>query len=105
MSDAHLPDDKRVAHIPGPWTVEEILDSRTFDAECAQVRLVHAPGGDIAYVAHYSTDGDVARQTANARLIAAAPEMLAMLKRVLGSQWTGDDVRAVIAKAEGRKHG
>ena len=89
--------DEPVSPTRGPWTVEEVLDVREFDAACTSVRLVHAGrNGDVAYAAHGP------ERDANARLIAAAPEMLAMLYRVLGSQWTGDDVRALIAKAEGR---
>jgi hypothetical protein len=51
--------------------------------------------------------GDEARDAANARLIAAAPELLAALKQTLDNCkfWCDDfkdAVRAAIAKAEGK---
>lgn len=65
----------------GPWNVGKELDARTFDAEASRVLLVELGGHtDIAYVAYLATDGDTAEQHANARLIAAAPELLALLR-------------------------
>ena len=48
-------------HTPGPWTTDGVL--------------IKSPSGLIAHV--YPDNGD-----ANARLIAAAPELLAVLRRV-----------------------
>jgi hypothetical protein len=75
-------------HTPGPWraayiTREEVLVVRSADSEVALV----------------ANDND-----ANARLIAAAPELLAALKNLLaGPTWPGAQMtaRAAIAKAEG----
>jgi hypothetical protein len=92
-----LPDEKRVAPSVGPWEVQEILDSREFDEECAKVLLIHGPGGDIAYAAHYSSNGSTAKQQANARLIAAAPELLAVLhegRRAIGDHFAPNDCYA-----------
>lgn len=116
----------------GPWSVGEVLDTRTFEGEAVNVILVRRGGHtDIAYVAHMSTDGDTSEQHANARLIACAPELLAVLhegRRAIGDHFapndcyatgplTGDAIRdlvqcpacsfiaaydAIIAKAEGR---
>lgn len=64
-------------HMRGPWTVEEVLDVRTFDAECTSVRLVHGGRqGDVAYAAHGP------ERDANARLIAAAPDLLALCQEM-----------------------
>jgi hypothetical protein len=99
---------------PGPWTLEESTpgDGHHF------IR-----GADGSYVV-YPDDGwnsdyrDYATRLANARLIAAAPEMLAALKALVGEvelknnlsdegAWSGCDqmerARAAIANAEGAK--
>ena len=88
------------AHTPGPWTEGYLPQHR--------MRIV-AEGGktticDVAlWVADYS------EQAANARLIAAAPELLEACKAVLplvrnsgASGHYGDKLAIAIAKAEGR---
>lgn len=114
--NAPLTDEKHVAPSVGPWEVQEVLDSREFDENCAKVLLIHGPGGDIAYAAHYSINGNTAKQQANARLIAAAPELLEALKllyremELSGNAGSKDygwpkailASREAIAKAEGR---
>lgn len=110
MSEAPITDEKCVAASVGPWEVQEVLDSREFDEECAKVLLIHGPGGDIAYAAHYSSNGNTAKQQANARLIAAAPDLLIALKGLieheenvgLACAWAVKHARAMVAKAEGR---
>lgn len=60
-------------HTPGPWAV------------CDDYINVHAPETDIAITDTNSwcaPDHDI--QEANAKLIAAAPELLAALERLLG---------------------
>jgi len=90
-------------HTPGPWTI----GSRT-DGGCW--RVIDAPTWDaFAKVVIKMTDAkaDSEQGLANARLIAAAPEMLEMLKRLdnslesLGRSYRLQ-IREVIAKAEGR---
>jgi len=85
-----------MSHTPGPWKVGE---SQTFAAVW----------GKGAYE-HIASCGNLTPETeANARLIAAAPEMLALLKRVPGNGAAPDDlrgweaeIRALLAKIEGR---
>lgn len=90
-------------HTPGPWAVSG--DQITVPA------VSHAgKSARVALVYHSSqTHPDVRRQAgANAALIAAAPEMLAVLKRLV--QWSEsgvpysstvtDEAEAAIAKAE-----
>jgi hypothetical protein len=62
-----------VSHTPGPWTVER--------DGCGQLAPFHGVTGE-----HLLNDGNPApleEREANGRLIAAAPDMLALLKRVL----------------------
>lgn len=87
-----------MAHTPGPWWVDEP------DDPAADKREVSDCEGATATVY-----GDAATATANASLIAAAPELLAALKAHL--PWRTEPVQgwgcwadavAAIAKAEGR---
>jgi hypothetical protein len=79
---------------PGPWHVESNKwdDIGVDDARGNFICTMHAL--------------DVATNTANARLIAAAPDMLAALRRVVRDDFESEDVleicRAAIAKAEGK---
>lgn len=120
MSDHTDPAQQIVAHTPGPWSY--YLDAEGHYA-INHESDAHEPG-DIAHVAipgaidpEYD-DGN--EGLANARLIAAAPTMLAALKRALNGlvawkeeqerehPWSVDgwkveeEVRAAIALAEGR---
>ncbi len=81
-------------HTPGPWTVSEDNWSQTT--------------GDTYSILEESYEAS--ERKANARLIAAAPELLEALKGVLvrlehSGSWEGEDektaARAAIAKAEG----
>ena len=88
-------------HTPGPWDVSDVQRDREF--------LIHNGATDIAVT--YWALGDCA---ANARLIAAAPELLAALEEFCrecdgyldgndGSPWgTLLKGRAAIAKATGK---
>ena len=93
-------------HTPGPWTMHPRFD------DGAEVRAI-AP---VAWCSVASTVGssgdqsiDAAEARANARLIAAAPDLLAALdrlERLSGSAMGTDDparvfARAAIAKAKG----
>ncbi len=93
-------------HTPGPWHyVGDGLTHRQFD--------IHSPGvhhQHICTVNNLSVDSlwkrDAQQAEANARLIAAAPDLLAALKTV-ADYWAGGDVppeidalmRAAIARA------
>jgi hypothetical protein len=84
-----------VGHTPGPWQVHQ-PDTQTL--------AVHTRAGSIA---EWPTNYDP-RDVADARLIAAAPELLEVLRDMLAAQVCGDNcaqcsaARAAIAKAEGR---
>ncbi len=88
------------AHTPGPWAYE-------VDESGASVFMDDSDPGR-AYVAEVSSQPE---QTANARLIAAAPDLLAALKRVM-AEWllvqavsvnNYDAAMSAIAKAEGAR--
>lgn len=97
------------AHTPGPWRAEY---ATTLPGETVLIW-----GADESVVLRYgqpSTKGDrpnllTKRGLANARLIAAAPELLALVKESFDwacnenndQQWI-DRLDAAIAKAEGR---
>jgi hypothetical protein len=95
---------------PGPWEVR--LSPALVKTRC----IVHETRNGTRllsrHVATVSVHGPDAENEANARLLAAAPELLAACKRAVewldnGPGGTGMDaacahVRAAIAKAEGR---
>jgi hypothetical protein len=99
-----------VAHTPGPWAARKLgPPSYTWQ--------VDSGGGPIAVITTpqppFATKGDPARSEANARLIAAAPELLAVARGFVAiygregayvSPLTNTclrDARAAIAKATG----
>ena len=100
------------AHTPGPWVA--VKNSCFWDINIAGSWLTVAD----ACASKHLPDGD--NGEANARLIAAAPELLEALKEMLvdyddaSGEWSGSDViakayriidkaRAAIAKAEGER--
>ena len=77
-------------HTPGPWAQNG--------------NLIEGPDGEtVAYVTAYNTM--TPRQKANARLIAAAPELLAALENVMANPTTFsfEPIRAAIASVKGQK--
>lgn len=90
-------------HTPGPWHWDaNEIDKRSRPYVRCNVKLPGAVGN----VAVAKVTGEGLEMTANARLIAAAPELLAACELVLSS--TVDDeedyrpvLRAAIAKATG----
>ena len=75
-------------HTPGPW-----------------IRIANSIGVADAEIAKVWTTDD-GRQEANARLIAAAPDLLKSLQDIEAydpNSWAADTARAAIAKAEGRR--
>ena len=92
-----------MSHTPGPWTCDNEKDM--FDTDERTWNVTGADGTFLAY-------GIPWEQEANARLIAAAPELLHELQRLL-SMWEeaigwepdymdmADSARKVIAKATG----
>lgn len=87
-------------HTPGPWRTDQNHDVTIIEIWSATERKI----GEI-YEDDYAVLGP--EDWANARLIAAAPEMLEALKAVIKEYREGyglncvEQVRAAIAKAEG----
>lgn len=96
------------AHTPGPWEVAYL--------DHAEQRVVRAEHYEVCTCWHHSVGSIEKEMEANARLIAAAPELMEALKEVMSwtrnwdvqfledDEWpeTEEKVRAAIAKAEGR---
>jgi hypothetical protein len=78
----------------GPW-VDDGHDGK-------DTQIVNSKWGEIARVVY---NGDVSQRAANARLIAAAPDLLAACEKILSDPYTtcccADIVRTAIAKARG----
>jgi hypothetical protein len=87
-----------MTHTPGPWYVND---------RCIEAAGPEGPRDVTVAVVHAPED----QRDANARLIAAAPELLAACEELLIylSDWDDDEsetcvrARAAIAKAEGRE--
>ena len=96
-------------HTPGPWQIGDVAPDRTeFDA------CVRRDGWEVAYIKAFSPE----LAMANARLIAAAPELLAgLITAVSNLEWAAtmlevpefssfrediESARNVIAKATGQ---
>lgn len=89
-----------MSHTPGPWHTGTDEDANVvYDSDC----------GFVAETTR--DDGDSVSESDNARLISAAPELLAACKKAkkrfdeLGLDWLGkgrDPLEEAIAKAEGK---
>ena len=87
------------AHTPGPWSLNGVMAMDT------PLWIVSIPGEQARIeVADYSVESE-----GNARLIAAAPDLLAAIRALLretdlrdGTQAAWEKAHAAIAKAEGR---
>lgn len=96
-------ENKNVKHTPGPWRLAEQPTPHEFSKQIVgNDGRVHGQHVVNVFV-------QAGRESeANARLIAAAPEMLTMLKRLMEigghrfAEHIGDEVLALIARAEGR---
>ena len=100
-------------HTPGPWTIEEYGD------DDAPALVIHKDSDNrICFMATPGSHGDPAKIEADARLIAAAPDMLAMLDQIaavctdnmdqncnhrMALDFVRQVVRAAIARAEGKQ--
>lgn len=91
-----------VAHTPGPWVAEYV--------GCEKAVLIGDADRVLAFAKMVQFDGtpDAETQAANARLIAAAPELLTTLKAFLAEADAGHvsveadrNARAAIARATG----
>lgn len=117
MSEPSRPiSTEKVSHTPGPWTAE-----RNDDDECYSIGTrANVPVGQRSVcLVHFGYDEPAeSEQHANARLIAAAPELLAACKALDVALCNGFDTqddrmagrkaliaaREAVAKAEGKSH-
>jgi hypothetical protein len=95
-------------HTPGPWQISR--DGLTIFAGTAGagvlIRGVEQRIPHIAYIPKNGFAATLAEQQANARLIIAAPDLLAACERLLNTvgcdDWSAQEAaRDAIAKAEG----
>jgi hypothetical protein len=93
------------AHTPGPWSIQQIHDAKNGYADW-QTFAIRGPENVclamVGEVDHYKSE----RIPHNARLIAAAPELLEALEEMLNAGVNDDPnmydrARAAIAKARG----
>ena len=101
---------EEIKHTPGPWTVGETRRYKhSGGIDGTEVAVHYGPAGNrgncIAFAYGHGASGDA---EADARLIAAAPDLLAALMMVLddpqaldGRPRTAECVRSAIAKATG----
>lgn len=105
--------------VPGPWRIipEKLLHGQHVAGRAPEIRGGKGEGVLIAKLNRFSAKPQCARAEANARLIAAAPEMLDALRSALEALTDGETsephayvpailaARAAIAKAEGATGG
>ena len=97
-----------IKHTPGPWTVNPYCND---GAEVRSLAIVARCGAALTHSASDSQSIDAAEARANARLIAAAPDLLAALERLFRwGSWPSEEhkqdmesARAAIAKATKEK--
>lgn len=109
MSDSVVRSTDEPAHTPGPWRLK-----RDANREEYSVNVPPKDPGAVGYLQIASLNFGFdepfeSQQHANARLIAAAPDLLAALKAMMSyydtpsAPWALlDPARAAIARAEGR---
>lgn len=92
-----------MAHTPGPWQVSGIRERMAGE----QWLTVGPDNYKIAYVIYSDkTPADHVQSHADARLIAAAPDMLAALEDIAitdEADWMRERARTAIAKATGEQ--
>lgn len=98
-------DSKQGQHTPGPWKVGRVPLRLEVDESPIPIIYTHDGGLEIAQV-RTSAPEPGERET-NARLIAAAPELLEALHKIHSNaaesvEWIRRVADAAIAKAEGR---
>jgi hypothetical protein len=103
-------------HTPGPWSVEDVTSGYDHDI-CLGYKVPNAGHPTLLATVFFDQDNDgpisASQANANARLIAAAPSLLAACKESIrlltayGDPFNGDDwqavqdIRAAVALAEG----
>lgn len=90
-------------HTPGPWVIDDA--SLLFDGSTSHGPEIHICS-DVAEAVIARIGGDVQDPQSNARLIAAAPDLLAALEAGIGFYPVPSEQRtaalAAIAKARGK---
>lgn len=105
-SDRPQPEAK-VSHTPGPWVVREQGPHGYIDQELCRYEVIEGNGDEYVVAAIIGDVSELAEQGLhNARLIAAAPDLLEALREAKqGAEYPddlGDIIDAAIAQAEGR---
>lgn len=94
----------QIKHTPAPWTKDSEFGTLITGADGGNVASVLNPWNATKRQFPVENNGDKIR--ANASLIAAAPDLLAVLRDLYEHGYTTmedhDRVRAIIEKAEGR---
>lgn len=92
-------------HVPGPWSIMEFQRSGGYGPVRSIVRDVE--GESVSEICELVEDYAPGVADANARLLAAAPDMLEMLRanfwESIGGDF-GDRRDAIIARIEGKEH-
>lgn len=100
-------------HTPGPWRINDAARSPPPKVKVWSPSAAESAGGEfeMGWVAELSRKRPQSEREANARLIAAAPELLDALRDLVGAiaemklEMAGhvslEEARAAIAKAEG----
>lgn len=97
-------------HTPGPWALNALLMEHTDQLEIASAQVDGPHVASVTVTGKGNSRSIKPEQLANARLIAAAPDLLVALQALLDPATNEDDARyyealktasAVIAKATG----
>lgn len=84
-----------MTHTPGPWTIEEYGDDET------PALVIHKDSQSrVCFMATPGSHGDPKKIEADARLIAAAPDMHAYCLLMAG--YGDPDAKELIARVEGK---
>lgn len=77
-----------VKHTPGPWTLST-REGKPASKICGSdaISIVKSDGPMTGYIACMVATGHHTKKLANARLIAAAPELLDVVKPLLEAYW------------------
>ena len=89
-----------MSHTPGPWEIHPYADNEGD---------IHGGDGKLVCMMRQGDTDPEDDWSADARLIAAAPDLLAALKELVDDcdgllGWNCDPAKRAIAKAEGRHH-
>ena len=84
-----------VEHTPGPWLA--FIEGRTIAVHKGSVRKNPNAPAIVHWVGFDSSDVSLAKQKANARLIAAAPDLLAALEEMLAVGESDEPMVAQVA--------